>query len=166
MKDKTKRLLYLGFGWLMFAVGFIGAFLPGLPTTVFMIIALWSFSKGSETMHHWLYHHPRFGPALRDWDKYRMIPIKAKITAYVMMSLSAIYMTFFADINPILLICAFGMMLWGAIYIMIKPSRPSEEIEPETQEQTEQQNEKSDSELNQPFSAGNPEEPTTPPPAP
>lgn len=148
----------------MFAVGFIGAFLPGLPTTVFMIIALWSFSKGSESMHQWLYHHPRFGPALRDWDKYRMIPIKAKITAYVMMSLSAIYMTFFATINPILLICAYGMMLWGAIYIMIKPSRPSEEKILENKIEEEKQKEKSDSDLK--VSADIPEEQPTIPPAP
>jgi len=165
VKDKTKRLLYLGFGWLMFALGFIGAFLPGLPTTVFMIIALWSFSKGSESMHHWLYHHPRFGPALRDWDQYRMIPIKAKITAYVMMSISAIYMTFFADINPILLICAFGMMLWGAIYIMIKPSRPADEIKP-AQKKSDIKDEKSEADLNQPGPEAPPEEPPTLPPAP
>ncbi len=135
MEHKTKRILYLIFGWFMFAIGFIGAFLPVLPTTPFMILALWGFSNGSETLHDWLYNHPRYGPTLRDWDQYRMIPVKAKITAVTMMLISATWMTFFSNIPNIALIIALGMMLWGAGYVLTKPSRPAPEPVPETAEQ-------------------------------
>ncbi len=123
MERKTKRLLYLVFGWLMFALGFIGAFLPVLPTTPLMILALWGFSNGSESLHNWLYHHPKYGPALRDWDRYRMIPVKAKMTAITMMSISAAYLIFLSDAPTIAIICAIGLMVWGAIYVLTKPSR-------------------------------------------
>jgi len=145
LERKTKRLLYLAFGWLMFAIGFIGAFLPVLPTTPLMILALWGFSNGSESLHNWLYNHPKYGPALRDWDQYRMIPVKAKITAVTMMSISAAYLILFSGAPTIAIISALGLMAWGAIYVLTKPSRIEEtqikeahkpEIESETEEET------------------------------
>lgn len=126
MGRKTKRLLYLTFGWTMFTLGFVGAFLPVLPTTPLMILALWGFSNGSETLHNWLYSHPRFGPALQDWDKYRMIPVKAKITAVTMMAISSAYLILLSGLENYLIIIALGLMAFGAIYVLTKPSRPSE----------------------------------------
>lgn len=107
----------------MFALGFIGAFLPVLPTTPLMILALWGFSNGSESLHDWLYNHPKFGGSLRDWDQHRMIPIKAKVMAISMMSLSATYLIFFSGAPNIAIICALGLMSYGAIYVLLKPSR-------------------------------------------
>ena len=124
----------------MFALGFIGAFLPVIPTVPLMILALWGFSNGSESLHHWLYNHPKFGQSLRDWDQYRMIPVKAKIMSISMMSLSALYMIFFADVHPIALYCALGLMIYGAFYVLTKTSRiiesTAEEIKEEKTEET------------------------------
>lgn len=89
-----------------------------------MLLALWGFSRGSETLHDWLYNHPKFGDTLRDWDKYRIIPMKAKITAVSMMSLSAVYLIFFSTIPNLVLILSLGIMLYGAVFILSKPSRP------------------------------------------
>jgi uncharacterized protein len=126
MDKKVKRLMYLGFGWLMFSIGFVGAFLPVLPTTPFMLLALWGFSKGSDNLHNWLYHHPKYGALLSDWEKYRIIPIKAKITAISMMCLSAGIMIFFSDVPKIALYCALGIMVIGAVFILTKPSKKPE----------------------------------------
>ena len=126
MDKKVKRLMYLGFGWLMFSIGFVGAFLPVLPTTPFMLLALWGFSKGSDNLHNWLYHHPKYGALLRDWEKYQIIPIKAKITAISMMCLSAGIMIFFSDVPKIALYCALGIMVIGAVFILTKPSKKPE----------------------------------------
>ena len=136
--------MYLGLGWLFFALGFIGAFLPVLPTTPFMILALGCFSKGSESLHNWLYNHPKYGPVLQDWDQHRMIPLKAKMTAITMMTISAAYLIFLSNIPNVAIIVSLGLMSWGAIYILTKPSRPApaatsdtdqndEESEPETE---------------------------------
>jgi uncharacterized membrane protein YbaN (DUF454 family) len=138
LKQKTKRLLYLTFGWTMFTLGFVGTFLPVLPTTPFMILALWRFSNGSETIHDWLYNHPRFGPALQDWDQYRMIPVKAKITAVTMMTISATYLIFFSDISNFAIILAIGLMAYGAIYVLTKPSRY---VEPQVPQEPQQEKE-------------------------
>ena len=55
------RWLFFTFGWLNVVVGVVGVVVPGLPTTVFLIIALWAFSKSSERFRTWLWNHHRFG---------------------------------------------------------------------------------------------------------
>ncbi len=125
MEKVTRRVVFLSLGWIFFALGFIGIAIPGLPTTPFMILALGCFSKGSETIHHWLYNHPRFGPSLQDWDKYRMIPVKAKITAITMMAISAAYLVLLSGLDNYIIILVVGFMVIGAVYVLTKPSRPN-----------------------------------------
>ena len=87
--------LYLLLGWFFFGLGAVGAVVPGLPTTLFMLFALWAFSKSSQRFHDWLYAHPNFGPPLQQWRKYRVISLKAKLLSVTMMTLSFTYKFFF-----------------------------------------------------------------------
>lgn len=80
--------VFLVLGWVCVGLGFVGAFLPGLPTTVFLIIALWAFSKSSDRLRWWLWCHPKFGATLRAWHMHRVIPPPAKAAAVVMMMVS------------------------------------------------------------------------------
>lgn len=80
--------VFLVLGWICVGLGFVGAFLPGLPTTVFLIIALWAFSKSSDRLRWWLWTHPKFGATLRAWHMHRVIPPPAKAAAVVMMMVS------------------------------------------------------------------------------
>ncbi len=70
-----------GLGVLALVVGVIGIFVPLLPTTIFLLIALWAFSRSSPRFHRWLYEHPRLGPPLRAWHQHRVIPPRAKAAA-------------------------------------------------------------------------------------
>ena len=65
-------------------LGLVGIFIPGLPTTVFLIIAFWAFSKSTERFQNWLWFHPKFGPPIRAWHMHRVIPVRAKIFAAAM----------------------------------------------------------------------------------
>ena len=65
-------------------LAFIGVFIPGLPTTVFVLLAAWAFSRSSEKFEKWLLNHPIFGKLLRDWRDYGGLSVKSKITAVVL----------------------------------------------------------------------------------
>ena len=75
-------------------LGIIGAILPGMPTTVFLILAAWAASKGWPQMDAWLLNHPKYGPTLRDWRANGTVPRKAKWIATIMMTASGILMLF------------------------------------------------------------------------
>lgn len=125
---KCKRALFMGLGWLFFALGIIGAFLPVMPTTLFMIMALWAFANSSERLHAWLYNHPKFGPALQHWDQHRVIPVHAKIAAIGGMAISLVYMLVFSNAPPLAIAATVSFIAYGAFYVLTKPSNIPETI--------------------------------------
>ena len=121
------RSLYFLLGWSFFGLGALGTLVPGLPTTPFMLLALWAFSKSSQRFHDWLYAHPLFGPPLQQWRSHGVIPGKAKILAIATMAVSLVYLAFFTDINLWIKISTALVMLYGAAFILTKPSRMPEQ---------------------------------------
>lgn len=76
-----QRTILLIIGWLAIALGTLGVFLPLLPTTPFILLAAWCFSRSSPRFHHWLLHRSWFGPYLRHWQQHRAMPPGAKSRA-------------------------------------------------------------------------------------
>ena len=83
-----RRMLWNIAGLTFFAIGVVGAFLPFLPTVVFMLLAAFCFARGSERLHGWLMNHPRFGPPIQDWQRHGAIRRPAKRMAMVAIGLS------------------------------------------------------------------------------
>jgi uncharacterized membrane protein YbaN (DUF454 family) len=96
IESGARRAALLICGWCNVTLAMIGAVLPGMPTTVFLIIALWAFTRSSPSLQRWLYQHPRFGKALRDWDRHGVIPPRAKRLAVLMMLISLALIAEFA----------------------------------------------------------------------
>ena len=84
-----RPILFL-IAWISFALGIIGAFLPILPTTPFLILSAFLFSKSSPRFHAWIMSLPLAGDGIRDWQHNRVIKTKAKILAISMMVLSLV----------------------------------------------------------------------------
>lgn len=120
------KTLYFSLGWFFFVVGAIGVVLPVLPTTPFMLLALWAFSKSSQRFHNWLYQHKFFGPPLQMWNKHHVIPIQAKVISLSAMLISLLYILIFASHHYIFKVSASLIMLYGAFFILTKPSHPPE----------------------------------------
>lgn len=118
------RPLFLAIGVVCVGLGGLGAFLPLLPTTPFLLIALWAFSRSSERFHRWLYTHPRFGPRLQAWHEYGVVPVRVKVSAISAMLVSLGLMAFVARVKWPLLAVAAAVMLVGATYVLSRPSRP------------------------------------------
>ena len=113
-------------GWLLFGLGFVGAFVPVLPTTPLMLLALWCFSRSSDRFHDWLYNHRVFGPPLQQWNDHRVIPLPAKITSVVFMSASLVYVFGFSDTAAWVKVTMSATMAIGFWFILTKPSVPPE----------------------------------------
>ncbi|MDO4897449.1 MAG: YbaN family protein [Moraxella sp.] len=77
-------------GFVFVGLGILGVILPGMPTTVFILLAGYSWAKSSQRFHGWLIRHKIFGKMLADWEERRAMPRFAKYLAWGMMTLSCV----------------------------------------------------------------------------
>ncbi len=84
------RWFWIGLGFFFVALGFIGAFVPVMPSTVFFIIAAWCFSRGSERWLQWLLALPTVGPLVRDYRDGKGMPARTKLIAVSMLSVAVL----------------------------------------------------------------------------
>ena len=119
------ELSAVSFGWRCLAwsclgLGTVGAFLPLLPTTPFILLAAWAAPKGSEKLDHWLHHHPHFGPLLLAWKQERALPRRAKWLAVTMLAVSWALLWWLETATGVLLFLA---LLFCAVagYLLTRP---------------------------------------------
>lgn len=123
MLGRVRQTLYAGFGLLCVVLGVIGALLPVVPTTPFLVLALWAFSSSSKRLEAWLLAHRHLGPRLVAWRTHRVIPLPVKLMAWGSMTGSLTVMAF-VGAPPLALGGAASLMAIGAYYISRCPSRP------------------------------------------
>lgn len=93
-------------GALFFGIGLVNAFLPVMPTTVFLLIGLWAYGKGDPLMRERLLAHPKFGPSLRLWVEKRQISRKGKAAAITGIAASASLTAYALGPRP---------LMWGIV---------------------------------------------------
>ena len=121
-RNRVVRWGYFVLGLALVGLGIIGALLPVMPTTVFLIGAAWCFARSTPRWESWLLNHPSFGPVLRNWQARGAIAPRAK--AYACSGIAAGYAIFFLSAKPGLWL-ALGVgafMLASAAYILTRPS--------------------------------------------
>ena len=79
------RIVWLSIGMIFTAVGMVGIIVPGLPTTIFMILAAGCFFRSSTKMYHWVIGHPLFGDQVLRFRKGEGMPKKAKYLSILTM---------------------------------------------------------------------------------
>jgi len=90
LPSRPLRWLLQACAWLCLALGIAGVFIPGLPTTVFILLAGWAAARSSERLHLWLWQHRLFGPMLQDWAAGGQVSRRAKWSASAAMALGAL----------------------------------------------------------------------------
>lgn len=110
------KYLWIGLGWLALGLAIIGIALPVLPTTPFLLLAAFFFSKGSPRIHQWILNHKWFGPPIRDWQAGMGISLKAKISAiglmWVSIGYAAWYVVPIVAVKIFLVIVAIGVTIF------------------------------------------------------
>ena len=118
------RPFYLALGLGFVALGFVGAFLPLLPTVPFLILAAGCFARSNERLNRWLREHPRFGPMIAEWEAHRVIPPRAKLISTTAMAGSLAWMIWGVGVSTIAWVSA-GLVLGAcAAYVLTRPSHP------------------------------------------
>ena len=115
------RSIYMAAGMLMTAIGIVGVFLPLLPTTPFLLVAVWCFSRSSPRLEQWLLHHRTLGPPLANRRREGAISARAKTIAICLIIAS--YGFFYYRTAPSLLLAAImGLVLSAsALFILTRP---------------------------------------------
>jgi len=121
------KTIYFVLGWLFVGIGAVGAFLPVLPTTPFVLLAAWLFAKSSKRYHHWLRRNRLFGRSVRCWEAGLGLTLREKLrmvgVVTVMFIVSFILCT--NIVGRIVLACCWPIPLGIAIF-----SKTRDENEP------------------------------------
>lgn len=118
----VKTQLFNALGWVAFGLGIIGLFLPLLPTTPFLLLAAYFFSRGSPRFHYWLIHLKHLGPRIRAWQLNGSIDLRAKVSATVLLVGTFVAFHWFLSLSAPLLILIgtiYGLIL---LYINTRPN--------------------------------------------
>ena len=127
-----KKSIFKFLGLLFVAVGFIGIFVPLLPTTIFLIIASYFFMKGSPELNDWMLKNKYLGPYIRNFKEKRGMTIRSKVSAisilWITILISALIFTENLIIRLLLLIVAVSVTTYIATFKTLQAQSVKERI--------------------------------------
>jgi len=95
-KARLLRALLIAAGTLSLALGAMGALLPVLPTTPFLLLAAACYIRGSKRLYSWLLGNRLFGEYLRRYRAGEGLPQRFKLWTIALLWLSLGASAFFA----------------------------------------------------------------------
>ncbi len=110
-RRRAIRWFFLAAGHGFVGLGVLGAFLPLLPTTPFLLLAAACYARASARFYNWLLNSRSFGPLIRDWRAHRAIRLRYKVLAILLLVLTiGSTVVFFVPFPPAkLLVTASGL---------------------------------------------------------
>lgn len=116
--NKIKKLIYILLGCLFIGIGYIGIFVPGLPTTFFAIVASWFFMRSSDRLTKWVNEHPVLGRHVSNWTEKRIYPTYGRYAMVGFMILSLIIASQVMPLLPTIYMAIFflAVVVWAFRY--------------------------------------------------
>ena len=122
-KNPTLRVVYSSLGLICCCLGIVGVFVPGFPTTIWILLAIFFFGRSSPRYYNWIMNHRLFGPLIRDWKSGLGITRRAKVFAVfsITVGISTSILLLPNGITRILLVLV-GLAV--PIYLITRPTKP------------------------------------------
>lgn len=111
------RYVYITLGFICFVLGSIGALLPILPTTPFLLLASFFFAKGSKRFHNWFCQTKLYKKHIESFVKTRSMTAKTK--AILLIGVSAMLLTACIFVNNIYMWAFIGVVIAVKYYYFI-----------------------------------------------
>lgn len=119
---KLKKGFYVVLGTLALAIGFIGIFLPVIPTTPLVLLAAACYMRGSERLHGWLLESKWFGETIRTYQSGQGLRKATKVKAiglmWIVITISAV---FYVESLPVR-VMMFGTAILVTRYLLGLPT--------------------------------------------
>ncbi|HCO14399.1 MAG TPA: DUF454 domain-containing protein [Gemmatimonadetes bacterium] len=116
------RSIFVVLGLVFLGVGILGYFLPGLPGTIFLIIAAWFFSMSNPRLYRWMMTNRWFGKTLSDYRAGRGIPIRIKFIAVTAITISVTISVVFAVNDFWFRVGLIAIGIYGAYFVVSRPT--------------------------------------------
>lgn len=121
---RALALLWFAGGLLSVGIGGLGVIVPGLPTTVFFIVAAACFSKSNKRFEQWVLHLPRIGRTVSDYREGLGMPRRSKVVAVTMILVVSTFSAVLTISNPAVGAAILALGVIGALYVTFRvPTR-------------------------------------------
>ena len=120
IKNKLVRLLFVFIVSIFVGLAVIGIFLPGLPTTPFLILAAYFYIRSSNKLYNWLINNKILGIYIRGYLSGKGMPLRAKIISLILMWIFGTFAVLFGIPDSLIFvkIIVFIILLIGTIFLL------------------------------------------------
>ncbi|MDD2474917.1 MAG: YbaN family protein [Dysgonamonadaceae bacterium] len=117
-KNRIVRAFFMLGGTVSLALGVIGLFVPGLPTTPFVLLSAALYAKSSEKLYNWLLDNKFLGPRIKNYQRQKGVTLKGKYRIIALMLTMVLISTFLILKNVLFAqIIVFSAGIIGAIVV-------------------------------------------------
>ena len=117
------RALWFCLGMAALGLAVLGAVLPLLPTTPFLLVAAYGFARSSQRWHDWLMRHRVFGPLIENWRAHGAIGRRTKIISVI--SIIGVFCFSLAiGVAPLFLAIQGAVLVCSALFVVTRPAPP------------------------------------------
>jgi len=118
----SMKIFLLACGFTSLSAGFLGIFLPVVPTVPLLLLAAFCFSKSSDRFYDWLVNHRLLGGYIRDYRSGDGIAFKVKVKAILLLWVTigiSFYLVPLSIVRIILFLVATGV----TYYLILLPTK-------------------------------------------
>lgn len=115
------RYLLMALGWISLGLGVLGSILPILPTTPFILLAAYLFSKSSDKLYNWLVKIPRFGKVISDWNENGVVSTNSKIICVLTLFFVVVFIFFLTNLTIFIKTLITLTLITVGLFVVTRP---------------------------------------------